>query len=68
MTSKLPSSDHIIWRLVRTGMYLTALCVILLATASRFDWTEVRTLVYMFIAAASMEGVDAFINRRKTKE
>lgn len=65
--------DHPIWKLlssaviplVRTIVVLIALVFVLWANASHFDETEIRTVIAMFIAILSAEGVtNAFTKGR----
>lgn len=55
-------ANHPIYSLIRSAIYLIALTVILWLTASRFDGTELRTILYMFLAAAGAEVVPKAIN------
>ena len=50
---KIPPAE--LSRLIRIAIYMTALTAILYLTASNFDFTELRTLVMMFLVAAGTE-------------
>jgi len=53
----LPTSDHVVWSLLKVVVYMVSLTLILYLTASNFDFTEVRTLAMMFLVAGSTEGI-----------
>ena len=61
------SSDpsHPIYAIVRLTIYMSALTILLVANASDFDATEIRTLVQMFLVAAGAEGAIQLIKTRK---
>ena len=47
---------HPIWSIVRLTVMMTALTTILYLTASKFDATELRTIVMTFVAGLGIEG------------
>ena len=53
--AKLDGS-HPIWSLIRLVIIMISLCVILYLEADSFDGTELRSILWMFLAAASAEG------------
>lgn len=55
--------SHPIWNLIRLSVVMIALTAILWFTASKFDQTEIQTIITMFIAAAGVEGVTATVLR-----
>ena len=59
----MPDASHPVWPIARMAVMLAALTAILWLTASKFDETEVRTIIYTFIAAASVESVPAAAKR-----
>ena len=53
---QFPEGTHPIWSIVRLVVLMTALTLVLWITATKFDQTEIKTIVYTFLAAASGEG------------
>lgn len=53
---KLPDGAHPIWSLIRIFLLMTTLCVVLYLEAESFDVTELRSIVWIFLAAAGIEG------------
>ena len=51
----MPKADHPIWNIVRLIVMMTALTMILWLTASKFDSTEVKTIIGMFVASSGVE-------------
>lgn len=49
--------NHPVWNLARLCVLMIALTLILWMTASRFDATELRTIILTFIAAAGVEAL-----------
>jgi hypothetical protein len=56
---------HPVWSLIRLTILMGTLTLILWFTASKFDYTEIRTICGMFIAAAGLEGLGMFLPRRE---
>lgn len=52
----MPNGAHPIWSLIRLFLLMTALCVVLYLEAENFDGTELRSIVWVFLAAAGIEG------------
>jgi len=52
----LPDAAHPIWSLIRLFLLMSTLCVVLYLEASHFDVTELRSIVWVFIGAAGIEG------------
>lgn len=50
------NASHPIWATTRLAVYMAALCFILWLNATKFDETEVYTLVGMFAVLATGEG------------
>lgn len=48
-------ANHPIWAIVRTTVILIALVVVLWINATKFDATEFKTIVAMFLAAIGAE-------------
>jgi len=62
---RLPKDGgHPIYATIRLGIAMVALTTILWFTASSFDFTEVRTIILMFLDGATSEG---FLGLIKTK-
>jgi hypothetical protein len=51
--------------LIRLTIVMTTLVLVLYLTASRFDESELRTILAMFVALAGMEGVGAILFKSK---
>lgn len=51
------SPGHPLWAFLRTAVLMLALTGVLFFTASKFDATEIRTIVIMFLVAAGAEGL-----------
>lgn len=68
MTNSLHSASHPIWSIVRLAVLMGALIVVLYLTATKFDQTEIKTIIYTFFAAAGGEGaitaIKAVLNSR----
>lgn len=47
--------SHPIWAIVRLMVLMLTLTVVLYLTATKFDASELKVIMYMFIAAASGE-------------
>jgi len=60
-------ANHPIWSLLRLSVLMIALCVVLKLEARSFDITEIRSICWMFIAAACLEG-GMFLFLKKFKE
>lgn len=52
----MPEGTHPIWSIIRLVVLMAALTGVLYITATKFDQTEIKTIVYTFLAAASGEG------------
>lgn len=50
-------SDHPAWAVARLAVIMVPLSVVLYANASRFDWTEVKSLLEFGIIGAGFESV-----------
>jgi hypothetical protein len=50
-------SDHPGWAVARLAVIMIPLSVVLYANASRFDWTEVKSLLEFGIIGAGFESV-----------
>ena len=48
-------ASHPVWSIIRTAVLMLALCVILMMTATNFDETELRVIIYSFMATAGLE-------------
>lgn len=51
------------YALIRLGIIMATLVTTLWLTASKFDGTEIRTIVVVFLAAVSVEGAGVFLRR-----
>lgn len=60
----MKSPDHPIWALLRLVVLMITLTVVLWLNASNFDATEHRTIIWVFLAAASTEGISQLVRRR----
>lgn len=59
----ISSPKHPVWGIARLLIVMTALVVTLWLNASHFDETELKTIITMFIIAASAEGATGFISQ-----
>ena len=50
-------SDHPGWSILRLAVIMTPLTVVLYANASKFDWTEYKSILEMGIMLGGWEGV-----------
>lgn len=64
----MSSSSHPIWSIVRLTVLMIALSGVLYATASKFDSTELHTIIYTFLAAASGEGIISMLKNTLNKD
>lgn len=62
------SPGHPIWMLIRLTIVMTTLVMVLYLTASKFDESELRTILAMFIALAGIEGAGAIWFRSASKD
>lgn len=60
----MKDAKHPIWALLRILVFMFALVVILYVNASSFDKTELRTIIGMFIVAASGETLTGLFTRK----
>lgn len=58
---------HLRYMLVRQAIILAALIATLYVTANKFDSTELRTIIIVFLASGSSEGIPALIEKIKGK-
>lgn len=56
-------ASHPVWPILRLGILMLTLTVILKLTASSFDYTEIRTIIAMFITFAGFEGASMLFTR-----
>lgn len=59
----MSSPNHPLWAILRLAVMMAALTGVLYVTANRFDETEVRTIIYVFLFAAGVEGVPQVVGR-----
>lgn len=59
----MKNPNHPIWSLIRLLILMIAMCVILYINATHFDITEIRSIIGIFIAAASAEGISQFFKK-----
>lgn len=59
----MPDANHPLWALARLAIMMLALTAVLYVTAAKFDETEMKTIVYVFLFAAGVEGVPQVIGR-----
>lgn len=57
--------NHPVWSLIRLTILMIALCVILYINATRFDETELRSILMMFLAVAGLEGFTHILAKKK---
>jgi len=55
-------------RFIRLIILLITMTVILATTATKFDYTEIRAIILIFLGAASAEGAIASLRRRKERK
>lgn len=54
---------HPIWPLIRLAVMLGFLTAILFFTAHKFDATELKTIIGMFLAGAAAEGLPGMVSK-----
>ena len=60
--------NHPAWALLRLTVLMVTLCVVLYLEAESFDSTELRSILWIFLAAAGFEGaVQAGVHAFKDK-
>lgn len=59
-------AKHPIWALLRLLIVNGTLIIVLWFTATKFDYTEIRTIITMFIGSTSVEGVVAALRKETT--
>ncbi len=68
MPLNMSDPTHPLWSLLRLLIIMTALTVILVLVAEKFDKTEIQTLIGMFMVAAGIEGYTQFNRARNRSE
>lgn len=58
------NARHPVWKLARLAIILTALTVVLWINANKFDVTELRTIITMFVVLAGGDVATSLIQRR----
>lgn len=66
MIAKLSDPSHPMWSLLRLLILMASLLAILMLVAEKFDDTELKTIVGMFMVAGGIEGFTQY-NRAKGK-
>lgn len=61
----LDNPNHPLWSFLRLTVLMITLAFVLWMNASHFDQTEIRTLIYTFLAAATYEGVTQAFTRKR---
>lgn len=61
----MPESAHPIWSIIRLAVIMVAMCFVLYLNASKFDETEIRSIVTVFFVAAGSEAITRAIGGRK---
>lgn len=56
MWSGIEKSSHPFWAAFRLLVLMVTLSFVLWMNASHFDETEIRTIIWVFLGAASLEG------------
>lgn len=62
---KIHDPKHPLWSLCRLAILMVSLVLVLWMNASHFDVTEIRTIITMFIVAASAEGATSLLSHFK---
>lgn len=57
----LSDGNHPIWNIIRLTVMMIALSVILYINASAFDQTEVKTIIFAFIAGGMGVGMESLV-------
>jgi len=57
----MSSPSHPIWSPLRLTILMIALVVTLWINATEFDATEIKTIITLFVVAASAEGATQFV-------
>ena len=55
-------SEHL-YALARLVVMMATLTAVLMMTANNFDSTEIKAIIAMFVAAASVEGISAAVKK-----
>ena len=58
------NARHPIWKLLRLAIILFALTAVLWINANKFDVTELRTIITMFVVLAGGDVATSLIQRR----
>lgn len=58
---KIAEANHPVWNLLRLIVMMVALTAILYMTASKFDQTEIKTIVLAFIAGGMGVGLESAV-------
>ena len=64
----ISDAKHPIWPIIRLGVMLTALVGALYVNATKFDATELKTILIVAFVAGSGEGLPAILNMFSKKE
>lgn len=57
-------ASHPIWSIIRLTILMASLVLILYLTASKFDETELRTIITMFVIGSGAETLGFFIAKK----
>ncbi len=57
------SPTHPIWAIIRLTVLMIAMVFVLWLNATKFDHTEIRSIIAVFIAAATGEGILARVSK-----
>jgi hypothetical protein len=60
----MKNADHPIWPILRTTILMVSLAFILWLTAEKYDITELRTIIGMFMAAIGAEAVPRLMQKK----
>jgi hypothetical protein len=61
----MPDAKHPIWSLIRLTIIMVTMCFVLWMNATKFDETEIRSIVTVFFVAAGVEGIGNYLQRGK---
>ena len=59
---------HPVWQLIRLAILMLTLSFVLWLNASNFDETEIKTIIWVFMAAAGVEGLSRFTIRKENND
>ena len=63
----MKDTTHPVYGIVRLGIYMTGLVLTLMLTSTKFDETELYTIITMFLIGTGAEGLHQYLHVLKAQ-